>query len=444
MSTTEPREPREPVELDKATIVRLVYEGDGRSRDVQWDNKDKGLGVRIYPSGRKAFVLSYRRGRRKRLLTLGEFGPLTVQKARKLAILEKGNVIEGGDPVAERKAAAKRGNVREFAETYLDQHARDRKKPASIEADERHIRNHINPIIGGLMVDEVTRSDIEDLKRAVKNGKTARPRPEDQRGGAAVTGGPIVANRVLALASKMFNCAEKWGVRPDGSNPCRHVDRYKEGQRERFLSEAELATLGDVLAKAADEGESIYAVAAIRMLIFTGARVSEITGLRWEHVDVERVMLRLPDSKSGRKSIYLNAPALETLANLPRVEGNPYVIVSERDGGPVDNRKRHASTEAPLVNLQKPWQRIRKRAGLEGVRLHDLRHSFASVGAAGGASLPIIGKLLGHAKTATTERYAHLSADPLRAANEAIGQRIAAAMTRNNGSGEVVKIGQRA
>ena len=147
---------------------------------------------------------------------------------------------------------------------------------------------------------DVTRADVDRFKRAVKEGKTARDRKPDQRGGATVTGGPGVANRCLALLSKMFNLAERWGWRPEGSNPCRHVDKYRENRRERFLSEAELARLGDVLTDAERNGsESPYVVAAIRLLVFTGARLGEILGLKWEHVDLERAMLLLHDSKTG-------------------------------------------------------------------------------------------------------------------------------------------------
>ena len=179
-----------------------------------------------------------------------------------------------------------------------------------------------------------------------------------------------------------------------------------------------------------DGGETAFVIAAIRLLLFTGARLGEILGLRWNHVDFERACLRLPDSKTGQKVLYLSAPALEVLAGLPRLDGNPHVICGEREG-------------AHLVNLEKPWRRLRARSGLDDVRLHDLRHSFASFGAAGGLSLPMIGKLLGHTQAATTERYAHLAADPIRAANEAIGERIAAVMKGEGGRASVVGLDRR-
>ena len=174
--------------------------------------------------------------------------------------------------------------------------------------------------------------------------------------------------------------------------------------------------------------EGPFVLAAVRLLIFTGARLGEILGLHWQDVDIQRALMMLPDSKNGRKTIYLNAPALDVLASLPRLKNNPYVICGERKG-------------AGLVNVQKPWRRLREQAGLDDVRLHDLRHSFASVAAAGGLSLPMIGKLLGHRSTLTTQRYAHLADDPARAANEMVAQRIAAAMASREPHLKVTMIG---
>ncbi len=212
----------------------------------------------------------------------------------------------------------------------------------------------------------------------------------------------------------------------DGTNPCRYVEKYREEKRERFLSTAELANLAAVLdAAETNNTESPFVITAIRLAIFTGARIGEMLGLKWDHVDIERAMLLLPESKTGKKAIYLSPPALAVLAKVPRIEGNPFVICGDKHG-------------AALVNIQKPWRRIRAKAGLPDLRIHDLRHSFASVAASGGLSLPMIGKLLGHTQAATTERYAHLAADPIRAANDAIGVRIAAAM-RGEGQ-EVVRL----
>jgi integrase len=211
----------------------------------------------------------------------------------------------------------------------------------------------------------------------------------------------------------MFNIAERCGLRPNGSNPCRHVEKYAERKRERMLSPAELARLGDALV--AYDG-SPYAAAAVKLLVFTGARLGEVLGLRWEWIDFERAEVRLPDSKSGAKTIHLPPPALAVLTELPRIEGNPHVIAGGREG-------------AAWVNLEKPWRAIRKAAGLDDVRLHDLRHAFASVAASSGMGLPIIGKMLGHTQAQTTARYAHLANDPVKAAAATVAGKIAAAMT---------------
>jgi integrase len=209
-------------------------------------------------------------------------------------------------------------------------------------------------------------------------------------------------------------------LRPDGSNPCRHVEKFAERKRERVLSPAELGRLGDALG--AFDG-SIYSVTAIKLLIFTGARLGEILGLQWQWIDFERGEARLPDSKTGAKTLHLPPPALAVLAALPRIEGNPHVIVGGVAG-------------AALVNLEKPWRAIRKEAELEDVRLHDLRHAFASVAAASGMGLPIIGKMLGHTQAQTTQRYAHLASDPVKAAAATVAGKIAAAMRSGRRSGE--------
>jgi integrase len=259
----------------------------------------------------------------------------------------------------------------------------------------------------------VTRRDIDQFKLAVKDGRHADPEASKRSGyggGAVVTGGPGVANRCLALLSKMFNLAERWGVRPDNTNPVRHVGKYAESKKERYLTADEFERLAKILSEAENgRTENPFVIAAIRLLVLTGARLGEILSLRWVDVNFEHGMLLLGDSKTGRKTIYLSKPALELLNRLPRLSGNPYIIVGARQ-------------DQHLVNLQKPWGRIRRAAQLADVRIHNLRHSFASIAAASGLSLPVIGKLLGHTKAATTERYSHLAPDPLKAANEAVGQ----------------------
>ena len=192
----------------------------------------------------------------------------------------------------------------------------------------------------------------------------------------------------------MMNLAEAWGLRLTGSNPARHIKKYREQKRERYLTRQELQHLGAVLADPKTKAvESPFVIAAIGLLVLTGARLTEILTLRWDHVDLAHQVLRLPDSKTGAKLIYLNTAAINLLRTMPRMAGNPYVIAGKNRG-------------ARLINLQKPWRRIRGKANLADVRIHDLRHSFASVAAGTGMSLPMIGKLLGHSQPVTTARYA--------------------------------------
>ena len=214
----------------------------------------------------------------------------------------------------------------------------------------------------------------------------------------------------------MFNLAEMWGLRPDGSNPRKHIKKYPEEKRERFLSPAELKRVGEVLREMEQEGiELPSSIAAARLLILTGCRLGEIMNLKWGHVDIAGKALRLRDSKTGAKVVHLGQPAGEVLEKIERIEGNPWVIVGTKPS-------------ARLTDLQPFWQRVRARAGLKDVRIHDLRHTFASTAVASGQGLPMIGKLLGHTQVQTTARYAHLAADPIRDAADQVASNIAASL----------------
>jgi integrase len=405
-----------------------------------WDSDVRGFFLRVRPSGGKFYAVSYGTGRRgvKRRVMIGEHGAawtpdpatgearsLTCELARQEAERLRGEVRAGGDPGAKRVSEKALPTLAEFAERYLTDYATPHKRPATVAADrgllglreqpKRRFKASPKPrtilaALGSRRVDKVTTADVTRLHLAWKDT-------------------PTRANRALALLSHMFAMAEKWGVRPRAAgNPCRGVDRFDEQRRERFLSADELQRLGaaldfaekaDAKGKSLDEGaESPFACAAVRLLILTGCRMSEILTLKWEDFDATRGVLTIAAPKEGRpKAVVLNAPSLAVLTSLHRLKSNPFVIVGRVHG-------QH------LTDLEHPWQRIRKRAGLEDVRLHDLRHSFASVAVAGGASLPIIGALLGHSQPATTQRYAHLSDDPLRAASKVIGERISSAMKK--------------
>ncbi len=279
-----------------------------------------------------------------------------------------------------------------------------------------YLHKHAAPIIGSIKLDMITPSDIAELHHRIGQTK------------------PMTANRVVECISSVYRYAATCGLVKRGHNPASDIKAYREQRRERFLTSEELARLGEAIREAETTGIpwqiddkkptakhipktnrttniGPHAAAALRLLIFTGARLREILDLKWAYVDFERGLLLLPDSKTGRKTIVLNAPALTVLSELPRISA--YVIV-----GDDPDRPRH--------DLNRPWQLVSERADLAGVRLHDLRHTHASVGA--GVGLPITGKLLGHSQASTTHRYAHLAADPLRRASDRIAGRIAAAM----------------
>jgi integrase len=325
-----------------------------------------------------------------------------------------GLVASGEDPAERRANERKALTLAELCDLYLAEGA-THKKASTLKADVARIAHHIKPLLGRMRVDKVARADIERMLTDVKAGKTAAPTPKkgERRPGSIVAGGSGVAAQCVALLSTLLAFAVSRGLRSD--NPARGIKKPPVRKMDRFLSEEEIARLAAALATESSRTGDPYPAAAIRLLLLTGGRRGEILGLRWPHVDFEQRCLRLPDSKTGAKVVYLNPPALEALARLSRVEGNPYVFPGKTE-------------RAPLGGIDKVWFRVRASAGLQGVRLHDLRHSFASMGVAGGLSLPIIGALLGHKHPATTGRYAHLSADPVRAANDVIGMRIAAAM----------------
>jgi integrase len=392
---------------------RAVDAAKARKTDSYlWDEELSGFGLKVTPAGRKVYLVQYRLGGRKgrtRRVTIGQHGQITPTFARDEAKRLLGTIATGRDPAAERDKAKADKSVAAVFDQFLDEHVRPKLKASTAEGYQRVARLYVLPSLGRYSIGEVKRTDIARLHHEMRSK-------------------PYQANSTLAMLSKFFGWAEKHGLRPDGSNPCRHVEKYPEGRRERFLSQAEWARLGDALREAEHEKTcSPWVIAAIRLLAYTGARRNEILTLRWEHVSEEHEILLLPDSKTGRKTIRLNAPALALLHELPRLERNPYVICGERPG-------RH------LVNLEKPWRRIRAAAKLEDVRLHDLRHSYASVGASGGQSLVVIGKLLSHSQPATTSRYAHLADDPVKAASEAIGRHIAAAL--DGMAGEIIDFGR--
>jgi integrase len=383
------------LKLTKRTIESLkVNEKD----HIVFDAELPGFGVRVMPSGRRFFLIQYRWHGRTRRVMIGQFGPVTAENARREANRLLGQVRGAGrDPAALRDAERLAVTVKEFSQRFLTQHVATRCKPSTQGEYRRSVELFINPFFGNQRVRSVQPADVAELVGSMAHI-------------------PYQANRTLGVLSKMMNLAETWGMRDRHTNPCELIERYPEHKRERFLSGKELQRLGSVLTKAeTEQTESRYAVAAFRLLLLTGCRLSEIQKLEWGHVDTDIGELHLPDSKTGAKTIHLGQSALAVLRDLPRVAENPYVIVGKKEG-------------SYLSDLQHPWRRVRLAAGLEEVRIHDLRHTFASGGLAVGEGLSMIGKLLGHTQIQTTARYAHLAADPMKAAANKISNRLASAL----------------
>jgi integrase len=389
-----------------------------------WDDVITGFGVRVRTTGAKSYVVVYRagagRGAPVRRYTIASVGKITPERARARAKLILGAVAHGHDPANQKTTERGTPTVAELADQFMADHVETKRKSRTAEFYRDILDRLVKPAVGTTKADKLIRPQIGKLHSSLS--KT-----------------PFQANRLLAVVGSMYAFAARAAIVPEGFNPARGIEKFKESRRERFLTDEELERLGVAIREAETTGTpwvvdlskpgakhnptsrqstkiAPSAAAALRLLLFTGCRLREILHLRWEHVDFERGCLFLPDSKSGRKTVILNAPALSVLNGLDRF--GPYVIAGE-------------DPEKPRHDLKRPWDAVARRAGLAGVRLHDLRHTYASFGAGGGLGLPIIGRLLGHAQPATTARYAHLDNDPLRRASEAIAAKIATALNGN-------------
>jgi|SRR5262245_30702383 len=414
--------------ITKRTVDAL--KPNGREFTV-WDDAVSGFGIRVRPTGAKSFVVVYRagsgRGAPVRRYTIAVVGKIAPERARARAKAILGSVAHGHDPANQKTAERGTPTVAELADRFMADHIEPKRKGRTADFYRDILDRIVKPEVGTTKADKLTRTQVARLHSSLSET-------------------PFQANRVLAVLGSMYAFASRAGFVPEGTNPARRIDKFKESRRERFLTVEELERLGNAIREAETAGIpwdvdetkpnakhipkaknrftqiNPFAAAALRLLMFTGCRLREILHLRWEHVDLERGLLFLPDSKSGRKTVILNAPALAVLGGLERI--GPYVVPGD-------------SPDQPRPDLKRPWTAVTKRSGLVGVRLHDLRHTYASFGAGGGLGLPIIGKLLGHAQAATTARYAHLDNDPLRRASEAIAGRIAAALEGKK-TGDVV------
>lgn len=381
--------------VTKAAVDRL------QTGEILKDTELRGFGVRRQ-LGAPVYFLRKKIGGRDRWLIIGPHGsPWTPETARKEAHRLLGSIAAGNDPATQRRDRLDNPTLNEALPQFLAEHG-PKLKPGTRDKYDILLRLYLQPAFG-------TRR-LADIKR-----------PDILRFHSGLAGKSATANYCVAILSKILSWAEESGYRPERSNPCFRIKKFAEVKRQRYLTAEEFARLGAALASTEEaSGESLYVVAAIRLLMLTGARVSEILTLKWSYVDFDRRFLMLPDSKTGQKQIALSSAVVEVLETIPKVNGNPYVIIGRRES-------------ARLINIQKPWRRIRARAGLDDVRLHDLRHSFASIAAASGGSLPMIGKLLGHNHTMTTARYAHLADDPTRQLNERVGDAIARAIAHEPG-----------
>ncbi len=394
-------------------------------RQVFFDDDLTGLALRVSESGRKTFYYTYRvgkgRGAEKKWVMLGAFPVMTVEQARQRAKDMAAHVQQGMDPATEIRTDKEAATMKTALQAFQDEHV-SKLKPGTVQSYTMIINNHLQPKMGKLRVKDVSYSDVAKLHHGMKDT-------------------PYLANRAFAVLSKFFSWCELHGHRERGDNPCHGITKYKEHKRQDFMGAAEIAILGDTLdrmeqtwldrQKTRDKRTSELvdtitpqAAAAIRLLLLTGARVGEILSLEWGNIDMEHGTARLPDSKTGFKVLQLTAPALAVLEGLPQI--NKWVFPA-------------TSASGHMVNIKDAWGDVLKQAGLAGWRIHDLRHCFASMMVNSGASLPIVGKILGHTNVSTTQRYAHLEQNPARKAAEEAAAKIAKAMSKG-GTGKIVAL----
>ena len=375
------------------TVVERIKAAD--QDVVVWDHTLPGFGVRVKPSGVRSYIIQYRNRNTSasRRLTIGQHGPLlTLDQAKKQARATLADAMRGEDPVEIRKTARRAPSIADLAVDYLERHAVPKKRPKSVRDDRAMLDNIILPKLGAKKVDAIGRRDVEAIQVAMKDR-------------------PYQANRVLSLLSKMFNLAVEWKWRPD--NPARGVERYQEQKRERWLSDEELRRLCAVL----DEHPNTRAANAVRLQLLTGARLGEVLTSRKEDFDLHRGIWTKPSHQTKQKRtehLPLSAQALilVTLIIETSDAGSPFLFPGNKPG-------------QPLREIKKFWSAVMRKAGIANYRRHDNRHTYASHLVSSGLSLEIVGRLLGHTTTTTTKRYAHLADDPLRAAADRFGSKIA-------------------
>ena len=377
------------VKLNKRTIDGLTVE---RGNRVFWDSELPGFGIRVHASGHKVYVAQARiPGGLPKRGVIGRYVEIPTGKARRKAAVMIDRIRRGLDPAPPPAPPAP--TVADLAGHYMTAHVEVNCRPGTVSLYRSLLDLHILPDLGGLKLSDVNRSHASALHYRLRDN-------------------PALANHAVGLLSRMFKLAMAWGMTPARPNPCRSVKRYKERGRERFLTEEEYGRLGRVLDAAEERGGAgMYAAMAVRLLLLTGCRRNEVLRLRWDDVDRAAGELRIRVAKTGGRRVPLTAPVARVLARIPRIEGNPWVFAGVRRG-------------EPLKGINAYWDRLRARAGLEDLRLHDCRHSFASQALAIGEGLPAIARLLGHTTVMTTYRYAHLAEDSEKASVARVGDSI--------------------
>jgi integrase len=379
---------------------------------VRYDDKLAGFGVRVMTSGRRFYFVRYRNKHgRSRWFTIGQHGKVTADAARSMAqrILQA-VAVDGSDPSGEREAFRAAPRVNELLDRYIAEHLEKRNRPTTIERFKGIIEHDIRPELGHLTVAAVTHQDVHRLHAA----RVKTPRQ---------------ANLIVAVCSKIFNLAETWEMRPEASNPCRKIERYRENHRERFLSAEELGRLGAILRQAESVGltrknglRTLYrrtTTATIELLLFTGCRLSEVLNLKWEQIDFVKGKITLLMTKSGRpQQVTMNAPARQVLKELEAAKGSEWALPS------VSSAKRPLSK----AGIEAAWTKLRAAALLNDVRLHDLRHTVGTYAAQSGANAFLVRDLLRHKNLAMTGRYVNRADDPVRTLSDQVGERISAAM----------------
>lgn len=393
------------------------------NRFMIWDSELASFGLRVMPSGVKSYIIRYRIGQgrlaKERTITLAKTTELRCEAARSKAKDFKSEARIGLDPEAERRRdelgiPTVSDLIEMWGKDAAPFHRRTGapRKKVRYEADIRLLRAHVNPILGKQRITEVKKHDITRLRDAITSGATAMRKKTRPRGIQEVKGGVGTARRTIAMLKSVFAYALDMELLE--KNPCHGVRIPPGGQRERYLTQAEAKRLGDVLSEWEVRGEALGAIRIIRLLSLTGARRGEITDIKWSEIDFERGFLRLDKTKSGKSIRPISGAAQRLLAEAPR-EHAIWVFPD-------------ANGEGPFQGTPKVWNKVRAQAGLEDFRMHDLRHSFASFGAANGLSLPVIGALLGHKNTSTTQRYAHLTDHAARQAANDVADIVAEAL----------------